>query len=156
MALVDPRRYSWEIDPNWPNNPFVVREQLGDPNDPRSGRTALTAGDGHRIPFPLCVFCSEYYWRRRNCRVLLMVEDGVSPQYPGINYVMEINLSGNRELSDEIRPYLRRIPRTPQFGPVGQVAMSMFIPSDLASEQHWAESVRFWQSSAVVRYDYLP
>ena len=158
MALASPRTYEWTPDPLWPGAPFVTGEGLGS----RSYRYPhhLTAGDGRKIPFPLSILRSEGYWLRQRCRVRLFVEDGVRPRYPGVQYVMEIHTTGNKRLVDRARAALREItpgiPRTPQFGPVGQGIMAALRPRDVARESHWTERIQLAGRSATVRYDYLP
>jgi len=159
MALTQPRIYEWTPDPLRPGAPFVTGEGLGDPRRPYPYH--LRAGDGHRIPFPTRILDSDYYWERRRCRVRLFVEDGVRPQYPGVNYVMEIQLSGHKSLTRTAREAMSRItvgvPRTPQLGPVGQLVMAVFRPSPLAAEGHWTDRVSLGAGqTVVVRYDYLP
>jgi len=155
MALVNPRVYQWVPDPNRPGAPFVSAEYHGDPSYPHL--RWLEAGDGHRVPFPRRILRDERYWYCQSCRVRVLVEDGNRPAYPGVNYAMEINASGRRRLSDQARQALQRImPRTPQFGPAGQVVMGIFRPSPLAGESHWTQRVRRWDGEVVVRYTYLP
>ncbi len=155
MSLVNPRAYQWTPDPNWPGAPFVAGEYHGDPS--YAYNRWLEAGDGHRVPFPRRILRAETYWYCQTCRVRVLIEDGIRPTFPGVNYWMEINVSGRRRLSDQALQALRRfVPRTPQFGPAGQVVMGVFRPSDLAGESHWTQRVRRWEGEVVVRYTYLP
>jgi len=156
MSLVRPRTYQWVPDPNWPGAPFVTAESNPDPNYPYN--RWLQADDGHRVPFPRRVLRAESYWYCQTCRVRVLIEDGRSPTFPGVNYWMEINVSGRRRLSDQAAQVLRRWggPRTPQFGVPGQVAMSVLHPSDLAGETHWNQRIRRWDGEVMVRYTYLP
>ncbi len=163
MALTDPRRYSWDTRIG-----TTIRHELV------GGRAvpAPAAGDGTHIPFPAVILDSDAYRGAMTCHVLLLTEDGVAPRYPGVDYVMEIELRGTRSpirrAQDALQQVSPGIPRTPVFGGPGQVIMSVFRPSDLSREQHWTERVQVIAPQGVtpqgglprrevtVRYDYIP
>lgn len=155
MALVNPRRYHWTPDPDWPSAPFSSGEGYGDPRFPQL--RWLEAGDGHRIPFPRRILSQESYWYCQVCRVLILVEDGIGRQYHGIHYAMDVEVSGRRRLSDHARQAAERfMPRTPQFGPVGQVIMGVFRAAPVARDLRWDQRIRRLNDEVVVRYAYLP
>ncbi len=133
--LLNPRIYQWNISSR---EPFV-----SDETSPYSAES-LRAGDGHAIPFPRTVLRSEYYWRADTCRVRLLVQDGESP-YPGVSYVMEINLTGyNRRISEHIEQRMRRWVPTPRHfrgGPVDVAMRILTTPSLGAGESHWTAPV---------------
>jgi hypothetical protein len=172
MALINPRVYNWTIGER---EPFVACETS------RFQLRALRAGDRHAIPFPTRVLESDGYWRAERCRVVLLMEDGIHPRYPGVHYVMEITGEGFRERTAQwIRRQIQErvesyVPSAAPLGPVGNALVSqMADPSPLASESHWTERTPLvnlvsaaqvdeqrvqlqglvWQ--AVVRYDWLP
>ena len=161
MALENPRVYSWIPDRNWPSQPFVTGEGLGSRRDPT--RHHLTAGDGHRIPFPHPILQSEQYWNSSGVRVALFVQSDNRP-YHGVDYVMEIHITGDRRLLQRISSAVQEVspgsPRLPYFGLIGggvaQGVVAPFRPSDLGREGHWTSEVELENSTAVVRYDYLP
>lgn len=160
MALVDPRIYNWEPNPNWPGHPFV-RVTEGNPRYPFAYH--LAAADGTHVPFPREILRQERYWLSRSARVRLFVQHGDQP-YRGVSHVMEIQLSGQRSLTSDVSALMQRIspgiPRLPYFNPllggVGQGIMSVFRPSQLAGESHWTEEVTVDSETFQVHYDYLP
>ena len=161
MALTNPRVYTWTPDPDWPSQPFIAGEGFANPNI--SYLYHLEAGDGHRIPFPRGILAAETYWNAQTCRVGLYVETGGQP-HQGVDYVMDIMVSGDRRLSAQIADAYRQIspgsPRLPYFGMigggVGQGVVAVARPSPIASESHWEERVALGERHAVVHYDYLP
>ena len=147
MSLTNPRVYNWSIGYQ---EPFIQNE-----TSPYH-QNSLRAGDGHAIPFPLRLLQSEDFWRAESCRVMLLVEDGFGPRYPGVSYVMEINLSGyRRTLTERAQERMRRwVPRVPQLGPAGNAALSVMAnPSPLAGEEHWTARVTLIQDCAAMQVD---
>lgn len=135
MSLTNPRVYNWSIGHE---EPFTLNE-----TSPYQ-QNSLRAGDGHAIPFPLRLLQSEDYWRAESVRVMLLVEDGFHPRYPGVSYVMEINMMGyRRSISERAQQRMRHwIPSVPAAGPVGNALLGqMANPSPLAGEEHWTARV---------------
>jgi hypothetical protein len=87
---------------------------------------------------------SEYYWRADTCRVQLLVQEGESP-YPGVSYVMEINLTGyNMVIREHINQRMRQwIPNPRHFsrGPIGVALRILSSVSPLARTSHWTATV---------------
>ena len=133
--LVDPRVYHWNIGDR---EPFVRNERHVLRNE------SLRSGDGHAIPFPRSVLRSEYYWRADSCRVQLLVQEGDSP-YPGVSYVMMINLIGyNMIIREHINQRMRQWipnPRHLSRGPVGVALRILSSVSPLSQTSNWTATV---------------
>jgi hypothetical protein len=87
---------------------------------------------------------SEYYWRADSCRVQLLVQEGESP-YPGVSYVMQINLTGyNMVIREHINQRMRQwIPNPRHFsrGPIGVALRILSSSAPLAQTSHWTTNV---------------
>jgi hypothetical protein len=165
-VLTDTRVYNWvPRHHSITGPPFVYGET---PRARLGLRRYLIAGDGHRIPFPRRVLNSERYFESSSCNVRLFVETDNQP-YPGINYVMEIHLPGNRELFYRTARVARQVlsalrsPAAGRVGLLGPLAAGVMIgagimldPSPLAGESHWTARTELDSGPATIRYDYLP
>jgi hypothetical protein len=95
------RIYDWvpNANPSAAGQPFVEPETMG-AQGPFPHH--LIAGDGHRLPFPLRIIDSRHYRRADRCRVRLFAQSDLSSgRRPGIDYFMEIHLSGESHLFDQ-------------------------------------------------------
>ncbi len=164
--LTDTRVYNWvPRHQSMMGSPFVHGETLRARLDLRR---YLIAGDGHRIPFPRRVLNSQRYLDASSCNVRLYVETDNQP-YPGVNYVMEINLPGSRDLFYRTARVAKQVlsglraPLAGRVGLMGPLATGVWIganimldPSPLAGESHWTARTELDSGPATIRYDYLP
>jgi hypothetical protein len=167
--LSNPRVYNWvpNSDTTAAGQPFVRGETLHSIMYARPHH--LIAGDGHRIPFPYRILESDQYLHAQSCNVRLFVETDNQP-YPGVDYVMEINLPGDphRTLHEALAMTHEALgwtapPNTQRWwNPIPIVAgiragAAVFLHSSpLDSESHWENHFHRSDREAVVRYDYMP
>lgn len=162
--LTMPRVFNWQPTGPRSQRPFVEGETYRARLDIRR---YLIAGDRHRIPFPRRILDADGYYNAESCRVRLFVQTDGRP-YPGIDYVMEIHLPGNRGiLGRAARIALSPLNtlRTVSGGAsalTGPLAAGVTVganilldPSPVGSERHWTERAVLNNGPAVIRYDFL-